>query len=132
VQRSRIAANISNMAALIFRKRLPAMPHDLASRLNQPAEHGLHLGVLAFVSGRRAASRTGRGAMIGDLPRGGSPLRLFCLPGGPPERSRRLLQPVAGRRLGAIQTVQSEPALEFGDPRRWSRAPGSLRRDRSD
>ena len=46
------------------------MPHDLASRLNQPAEHGLHLGVLAFVSGRRAASRTGRGAMIGDLPRG--------------------------------------------------------------
>jgi hypothetical protein len=64
--------------------------------------------------------------MIGDLPRGGSPLRLFCLPGGPLERSRRLLRPVAGRRLGAIQTVQSEPALEFGDPRRWSAAIGAI------
>jgi hypothetical protein len=77
VQRSRIAANISSMAALIF-ESLPAMPHDLASRLNQPAEHGLHLGVLASVSGRRAASRTGRGAMIGDLPRDGG-LELFKL-----------------------------------------------------
>jgi hypothetical protein len=49
---------------------LPAMPHDLASRLNQPPAHVLHLGALASVSGRRAASRTGRGAMIGGPPRG--------------------------------------------------------------
>jgi hypothetical protein len=49
---------------------LPAVPNDLTSRLIQPPAHGLHLGVLASVSGRRAASRTGRGAMIGGLPRG--------------------------------------------------------------
>jgi len=58
----------------------------------------------------------------------------FCPPGFLLERSHRLtiLQAVAGWRLEAIRTVQSEPALEFGDPRRWSRDPGSLGRDRRD
>ena len=42
---------------------------------------------------------------------------------------RRLLQPIARRRLAAVRTVQSEPALKFGDPRFQGRDLGRLRRN---
>ena len=40
---------------------------------------------------------------------------------------RRLLQTIAGRRLGTVRAVQSEPTLQLGDPRLQSRV---LRRKR--
>jgi len=42
---------------------------------------------------------------------------------------RRLFEPVARRRFAAVGTVQSEPALKFGDMRLQSRNFGRLRRD---
>ena len=45
---------------------------------------------------------------------------------------RRLLQPIARRRLAAIRTVQPEPALEFGDLRFQGSKFSPLRRNQRD
>jgi hypothetical protein len=79
-----------------------------------------------------AARRAGRRVMVHDdigvcdLPQGLPFVTL--LPARFPARTfpqaphpRRLLQPIARRRLAAIRTVQPEPALEFGYPRPQSR-----------
>jgi hypothetical protein len=42
---------------------------------------------------------------------------------------RRLLQSIARRRLATVRTIQSEPALEFGDMPLQSRDLGRLRRN---
>ena len=43
------------------------------------------------------------------------PTRFFAGPFAQTRHPRRLLQPIARRRLAAVRTVQSEPALKFGD-----------------
>src|SRR5450756_1619098 len=45
------------------------------------------------------------------------------------ELERRLLQSIARWRLAAVRTVQTKPALKFGDMRFQSRDLGRLRRD---
>jgi hypothetical protein len=45
---------------------------------------------------------------------------------------RRLLQPIARRRLAAVRTVQFEPALEFGEPRFQGRIFSPQRRNQRD
>ena len=88
---------------------------------------------------RRAAFGTGRGVMIGDLVGLGGLSQGFTLVTFLPARlstgafaqaphPHRLLQPVARRRLAAVRTVQSEPALEFGNPHFQSRDLDRLRR----
>ena len=89
---------------------------------------------------RLAASRTNLRAMIDDHVGVGDLQQRFALVAGLSARllsrtfaqaarpSRRLLlQSVARRRLGAVRTVQSEPPLEFGDPRLQSRDLARLR-----
>ena len=63
---------------------------------------------------------------ISDLPQGLAfvtllPARLLAGSFAQARHPRRLLQPIARRRLAAVRTVQSEPALKFGDPRLQSR-----------
>src|SRR4029077_953336 len=43
------------------------------------------------------------------------PTRLLAGPFAQARHPRRLLQPIARRRLSAVRTVQSDPALKFGD-----------------
>src|SRR5215469_16242679 len=73
-----------------------------------------------------AAHRTGRWIMIddfvgiSDLSQGLAfvtllPTRFLAGPFAQTRHPRRLLQPIARRRLAAVRTVQSEPALKFGD-----------------
>jgi hypothetical protein len=45
---------------------------------------------------------------------------------------RRLLQSIARRGLAAVRAVQSEPALEFGDPRFQGRIFSPQRRNQRD
>src|SRR5580700_3332098 len=72
-----------------------------------------------------AAHRTGRRIMIddfvgiSDLSQGLAfvtllPTRFLAGPFTQTRHPRRLLQPIARRRLAAVRTVQSEPALKFG------------------
>src|SRR5271170_3249982 len=44
-----------------------------------------------------------------------APSRFLAGPFAQTRHPRRLLQPIARRRLAAVRTVQSEPALKFGD-----------------
>lgn len=92
---------------------------------------------------RRAAFATIRGVMIGDLVRLGGlsqgfalvaflPARLSAGPFAQAPHPRRLLQPIARRRLAAVRTVQSEPVLEFPDPRLQSRVFSHQRRNQRD
>src|ERR1700722_5417834 len=73
-----------------------------------------------------AAHRTGRRVMIddfvgiSDLSQGLAfvtllPTRFLAGPFAQTRHPRRLLQPIARRRLAAVRTVQSEPTLKFGD-----------------
>src|ERR1700722_952404 len=75
-----------------------------------------------------AAHRTGRRVMIddfvgiSDLSQGLAfvtllPTRFLAGPFAQTRHPRRLLQPIARRRLAAVRTVQSEPTLKFGDMR---------------
>src|ERR1700704_2385112 len=88
----------------------------------------------------QAAHRTGRRVMmddivgIDDLSQGLAfvtllPTRLLARPFAQTRHPRRLLQPIARRRLAAVRTVQSETALKFGNLRFESRDLGCLRRD---
>ena len=74
-----------------------------------------------------AARRAGRRIMIddvvgiSDLSQGLAfvtllPARLLAGTFAQTSHPRRLLQPIARRRLAAVRAVQSEPALKFGDP----------------
>jgi hypothetical protein len=87
----------------------------------------------------RTAGRAGRREMIdhlvgrGDLEQGLAfmaflparwPCRLLARAGHP----RRLLEPVARRRLAAVRTVQSQPPLKFGNARFQGRNLDRLRR----
>jgi len=76
----------------------------------------------------RAAHRAGRRVMIdnfvgiSDLSQGLAfvtllPARFFARTFAQAVHPRRLLQSIARRRFATVRTVQSEPALEFGDPR---------------
>jgi hypothetical protein len=87
---------------------------------------------------RRAALGAGQGEMMFDfVGLGALPQRLArvaLLPARLPlgflaqaHHPRRLFQPVARRRLAAVRTVQTEPALQFPDPSFQSRDFGRLR-----
>ena len=98
---------------------------------------------MASTHGRRqsqTACRTGLREMVddlvglGDLPQGRSwmtflPARRLVRWFAQTLDPSRLVQPVARRRLAAVGAVQSEPALEIGDPSLQSRNLGRLRPD---
>ena len=92
---------------------------------------------------RRTAFGAARGVMIGDFVGLGGlsqglalvtllPARLSAGFFAQAPHPRRLLQPIARRRLAAVLTVQAEPALEFGDPRFQSRIFSHQRRNQRD
>ena len=88
----------------------------------------------------RAAHRAGRRVMIdnfvgiSDLSQGFAfvtllPARFLARTFAQARHPRRLLQSIARWRLAAVRTVQTKPALKFGDMRFQSRDLGRLRRD---
>ena len=90
-----------------------------------------------------AAHRAGRRVMIDDVVGISDlsqclafvtllPARFLAGPFAQTRHPRRLLQPIARRRLAAVRTVQSEPALKFGDPRFQSRIFSPQRRNQRD
>ena len=90
-----------------------------------------------------AAQRTGRRVMIddfvgiSDLSQGLALVtllsaRLLAGTFAQTRHPRRLLQPIARRRLAAVRTVQSEPALELGQPRFQSGIFSPQRRNQRD
>jgi hypothetical protein len=113
---------------------------DEGPRLGQ-VEHLTRRVILGHVRRqRRAAFRaTGRKMIdariwFGDLPQGFAlvaflPARLFIRLLAQAHHPRRFLQAIARWRLAAVGTVQSELALEFGDPRLQCRDLGRLRPD---
>lgn len=108
------------------------MPHDLASRLNQPPR--------AWSALRRARIRFRTPRRIQNRPRGNDrrpaagvrPCDFFACPTVRWNVRAGFFNLSRDGGVELFKLFNWEPALEFGDPRRWSRAPGNLCRDRSD
>jgi hypothetical protein len=100
--------------------------HDERLRLGQIKNLTGAMANARFRVEAQAAHRTGRRVMmdnivgIDDLSQGLAfvtllPTRLLAGPFAQTRHPRRLLQPIARRRLAAVRTVQSETALKLGD-----------------
>jgi hypothetical protein len=129
------SASLSAIACLsVSITRKLDIPPRRAIRSSRPCL--LRLGQIKHLTGAmanarfrveaHAAHRTGRRIMIDDfvgirdLSQGLAfvtllPTRFLAGPFAQTRHPRRLLQPIARWRLAAVRTVQSEPALKFGD-----------------
>ena len=117
----------SRAAARALADMRPMLGDDERARLGQVVHLTRRVIERHAARQRAAASRTDRRKMIDDLIRRGGlaeslalvallPARLFVRALTQARHPRRLLQPVARRRLAAVGTVQAEPPLEFPNP----------------
>src|ERR1700683_4860978 len=119
-QRARLCATGGTFAIV-----RPMFGHDERLRLGQIKHLTGAMANARFRVEAHAAHRTGRRIMIddfvgiSDLSQGLAfvtllPTRFLAGPFAQTRHPRRLLQPIARRRLAAVRTVPSEPALKFG------------------